>query len=130
MPLLYAETTSKIIGCFYTVYNTLGFGFLEKVYENAFKHKLEKSGLNVIQQKAIDVFYDGVIVGQYFADIVVENKIILELKSIENISQIHEAQLHNYLKATSMKVGYLMNFGRKAEYKRIILNQCQSDKSV
>ena len=101
--LLYAETTRKIIGCFYNVYNTLGFGFLEKVYENALKHELEKSDLLVEQQKAIDVFYDGIIVGQYFADIVVENKIILELKSIEAISKIHEAQLHNYLKATSMK---------------------------
>lgn len=111
--------TEAIIGQFYRVYNELGYGFLEKVYENALALALRKAGLNVKQQHPIDVYFDGEIVGKYEADLVVNDLIILELKAARTLSPEHEAQLLNYLKATRNEVGLLLNFGAtKAEVKR------------
>jgi len=116
--MIHKELTDTIIKCFYKVYNALGYGFLEKVYENALKIELEKDGLKVTQQKPIKVFYENNIVGEYFTDLCVENTVIIELKVAETISQAHEAQLVNYLKATEIKVGLLLNFGKKPEFSR------------
>jgi len=118
--LLHKELTNKIINCFYTVYNTLGFGFLEKVYENSLMIELNKQGLGAEKQKPIKVYYSGIIVGEYFADIVVEDNIIIELKAAEFIIEEHELQLINYLKATDKEIGLLLNFGKKPEFKRKI----------
>ena len=118
--LKHSETTGAIIKAFYKVYNTLGFGFLEKVYENALVIELRESGLLVEQQKPIFVYYQGQLVGEYYADLVVNNCVILELKSAETISRAHEAQLINYLRATEFEVGLLLNFGQTAEYRRKI----------
>ncbi|HMU43267.1 MAG TPA: GxxExxY protein [Ignavibacteriaceae bacterium] len=117
---LYQELTSKIIACFYKVYNTLGFGFLEKVYENALLIELNKSGLIAERQKPIKVQYESQIVGEYFADIIVNNKVILELKAVESLIEEHELQLINYLKATKIELGLLLNFGKKPEIRRKI----------
>ena len=95
-----------------------GFGFLEKVYENALVIELSKAGLDAKQQYPIQVYYDGEIVGDYQADILVEDKVILELKSIDRIADIHEIQLKNYLKATGIEVGLLINFGKSVEIRR------------
>jgi GxxExxY protein len=102
------------------VYNTLGFGFLEKVYENALLIELEKTGLTCEQQKQIDVHYEGTPVGKYFADIIINNSLILELKAAEGLCVEHECQLINYLKATNIEVGLLLNFGKKPEFRRKI----------
>jgi GxxExxY protein len=120
--LKHAETTGKIIKAFFTVYNDLGYGFLEKVYENALVLELRALGLSVEQQKPISVYYRGVPVGEYFADLVVDNCVIVEMKSAEAIAPAHEAQLVNYLKATRYEVGLLLNFGKTAEYKRKIFD--------
>ena len=117
--MLHEEITSMIINAFYLVYNTLGYGFLEKVYENALAHELRKRGLKVEQQAPIKVYYDGVAVGEYFADLLVEEKVILELKVAESISDAHKAQVINYLKATGLEVGLVMNFGPEAAFKRV-----------
>lgn len=122
--LLHKEITSKIIQAFYKVYNTLGYGFLEKVYENAMRIEISKFGLHVEQQKNIKVFYESEQVGDYYADLLVENLIIVELKAAETICEEHETQLLNYLKATDIEVGLLINLGKKAEIKRkIFLNK-------
>ena len=123
---LYEELTSKVIASFYKVYNTLGFGFLEKVYENALMIELRNNGFEVEKQKPINVQYDNKIVGEYFADLIVEDKVILELKAAEALVQEHELQLINYLKATEIEVGLLLNFGKKPEIRRKIF----SNKSV
>lgn len=121
--MLYKDLTEKIIRAAMNTYNTLGFGFMKKVYENSLMIELELSRLKAIQQHPIKVFYKGIIVGDYIADIIVEDKIILELKSIENINKIHEVQLVNYLKAINKDVGILLNFGKeKLEFKRKVLN--------
>lgn len=117
---LYKELTSEIIRCFYTVYNKLGYGFLEKVYQNSMKIELEKQGFQVGKQMPIKVYYDTMIVGEYYADLVVEDKIILELKAAECLCEEHELQLINYLKATDFEIGLLLNFGRKPEIRRKI----------
>jgi GxxExxY protein len=115
------EVTERIIGCAYAVSNGLGVGFLEKVYENALIHELRKAGLNAGQQQPIKVLYDGVIVGDYFADIVVEESVIVELKAVKTFDNIHFAQCVNYLRATGMRVCLLINFGRtKVEIKRFV----------
>jgi len=116
--LKHRELTERIIGAYYTVYNNLGYGFLEKVYENAMVAELEKQGLPVEQQKRIQVYYDGIIVGDYFADLVIEGKIIAELKTADMISEAHKAQLINYLRATTCEVGFVFNFGPEPEYAR------------
>jgi GxxExxY protein len=114
----HATITDKIIGAFYTVYNELGYGFLERVYENALFIELEKAGLKVEKQCKISVYYEGKVVGDYYADLKVEDRIIVELKAAESLCEEHEAQLINYLKATHAEIGLLLNFGKKAEIKR------------
>ncbi len=111
--------TEKILFVFFKkVYRTLKFIFLEKVYENAMVLELRHAGLKVEQQAKIDVSYGGEIVGEYFADLLVENAVIVELKATKFISEEHEAQLLNYLRATPYEVGLLLNFGPKAEIRR------------
>lgn len=121
MELLHKEISERIIKCYYKVYNTLGYGFLEKVYENALSYELRKTGLDVKCQQPINVFYENLIVGTYYADIVVDEKIIIELKAVSNLSTEHEYQLLNYLKATHIELGFMMNFGKEPEYKRKVL---------
>lgn len=118
--LLHSEITGKIIKAFYKVYNTLGFGFLEKVYENSLAIELRGAGLHVRQQQPVKVYYGGNLVGTYYADLIVENSVIIELKAAESLCEAHEAQLLNYLKATEIEVGMLTNFGIKPEYGRKI----------
>jgi GxxExxY protein len=118
--LLHQELSGRIINCFFTVYNTLGYGFLEKVYENAMMIELRKNGIKAQKQKPIRVFYERESVGIYFADIIVENLIILELKAHEYVAAESELQLINYLKATDKEVGLLFNFGKKPEFRRKI----------
>ena len=109
----YKEITDKIIGCCYQVHNVLGYGFLESVYEKALSIELNKAGLNAEFQKDILVYYDGQIVGEFKADILVDDIIIVELKSVRMLSKSHEVQLVNYLSATQKDVGLLINFGDK-----------------
>jgi len=116
--LLHANITDKIIASAYDVYNKLGFGFSEKIYENAMMIKLSQKNLPSIQQAPINVHFEGQLVGEYFADILVDNKIIVELKAVSMLAKAHEAQLVNYLKATNMKVGLLKNFGEKLKIVR------------
>ena len=116
--LLHAEITDKIIACVYDVYNKLGFEFSEKVYENAMMIKLSQKQLSSIQQAPINVHFEDQLVGEYFADIFVDNKIIVELKAVSVLSKAHEAQLINYLKATNVRVGLLINFGEKLKIVR------------
>ena len=123
MNYLHSELSSKILKAFYNVYNTLGFGFLEKVFENAMMIELRKFDLQCRQQQHIDVYYDKEKVGDYYADIIVEDKIIIELKSAETLSPDHEAQLVNYLRATDVEVGLLLNFGKKRQHKRRVLTE-------
>ncbi|MCW0482867.1 GxxExxY protein [Gaoshiqia sediminis] len=118
--LLYEELSSEILKAFYNVYNKLGYGFLEKVYENALLLELRKNRLKCESQIPIKVYYDEVPVGEYFADIMVEDIIILELKAAEKICENHEYQLLNYLKATKIELGFLLNFGKYPEFKRKI----------
>jgi GxxExxY protein len=118
--MLHEDITEKIIGSFYKVYNTLGYGFLEKVYENAMAIELRKSGLKVVQQENIKVFYESTEVGDYYADLLVDDLVIVELKAAKSICEEHEAQLVNYLKATTIEVGLLLNFGKEPEFKRKI----------
>mgnify|MGYP006295017257 CR=1 FL=1 len=107
----YQELTEKIIGCAYKVYNEMGFGFLESVYEKCLLIELEKAGIRAESQKQITVHYDGQLVGNFIADILVEGKVILELKSVRRLAEVHEVQLVNYLTATGVDVGLLINFG-------------------
>ena len=119
---LHQELTAEIIRRFYIVYNTLGYGFLEKVYEKSLKIELEKAGFHVERQKPINVCYDNELVGEYFADLLVENKVIIELTAAETLCEEHEFQLINYLKATDIELGLLLNFGIKPEVKRKIFS--------
>jgi GxxExxY protein len=114
MELLHKDLTDSILKTFYEVYNELGYGFLEKVYHNAFYIELKNKGLNVVSQKQIDVFYKGLKVGEYYADLIVENKVILELKAAEYVVEEFEIQLINYLRGTDCEVGLLLNFDKKA----------------
>ena len=120
--MLHQELTNKIIGAYYKVYNSLGYGFLEKVYENSLKIELQRLNLKVDQQKNIKVVYEGFEVGDYFADLIVENLVIIELKAAEAICEQHEAQLLNYLRATDKEVGLLLNFGKEAKFVREIFS--------
>jgi len=118
----HSEITEKIIKAFYKVYNTLGYGFLEKVYENALFIELIAMSLLVKKQEQIKVYYDGKEVGEYFADLIVEGCVIVELKASESLCKEHEVQLINYLKATDIEVGLLLNFGKKPEFKRKVFS--------
>jgi GxxExxY protein len=114
--------TEKIIGCAMTVINTLGCGFLEKVYENALCIELRKAGLTAEQQKPLAVYYDGINVGNYAADVIVNGVIIVELKTAKNIDEGHEAQTLNYLRATRFRIGLILNFGKpRLGIRRMIL---------
>ena len=116
--ILHKELTGSILKLFYEVYNELGHGFLEKVYQNALYTELKKNGFEVESQKQIKVYYKNVEVGEYYADLIVNNKVILELKATEAITEAHEFQLLNYLKSTNIEVGLLLNFGKKPEFCR------------
>jgi len=117
------KITEKIIGCAYAVGNNLGVGFLEKVYENALAYEIRKANLKVEQQKLIQVFYDKTVVGEYFADLLVENSILIELKAVKNLDEIHLAQCLNYLKATVLPICLLINFGKtRVEVRRVYLS--------
>ena len=122
------QITELIIGCAYRVSNELGCGFLEKVYENALAHELRKTGLSVEQQKPITVRYDGVVVGEYVADLIVEGIVLIELKVCKAFDEIHEAQCLNYLKATDLPICLLINFGRaKVEIRRLAGRRLRAD---
>lgn len=120
--LKHSDITGEIITAFYKVYNTLGYGFLEKVYENAMLLELRKMGYFVERQKRITVFYEGNKVGDYFADLIINNSVIVELKASEVLHKENEYQLINYLKATKIEVGLLINFGKKSEFRRKIFS--------
>jgi len=116
----HALLTDKILESFFIVFNKLGYGFLEKVYENAIAIELLKHNLEIKQQMPIKVFYDKQVVGEYFADIIINDSIILELKAAEALRVEHVYQLTNYLKSTQIEVGLLLNFGKKPEFKRVL----------
>lgn len=120
MHLLHNELTSLILKTYYEVYNELGFGFLEKVYQNALIIELKNKGLEVTPNKKIKVYYKGENVGDYYADIIVNETVILELKAAEYIVDQFENQLLNYLKSTDCEIGLLLNFGKKPEFRRKI----------
>jgi len=127
MQYLHQDITDKIIKAFYNVYNRLGYGFLEKVYENAMMIELPSLGLKCQKQKPISVSFKGYTVGEYFADIIVEDKVIIELKAAEEIAEAFEAQLLNYLRATKIEVGLLLNFGKEPKIKRQIFENKYKD---
>ncbi|MGQ0604855.1 MAG: GxxExxY protein [Anaerolineales bacterium] len=116
----HSELTDGIINVFYHVYKTLGYGFLEKVCVNALVHELKKRGYIVAAKVSLKVYYDGVVVGDYEADVIVNDLIILEIKAVDALAPEHEAQLLNYLRATDKEVGLLLNFGPKPQVKRKI----------
>lgn len=127
MPYLHEELTEQIIKCFYEVYGRLGFGFLEKVYEHAMMIELEQLGLHARSQQPTRVFYRGKSVGDFIADLVVEEAVILELKAVEVLVREHEFQLVNYLKATNIEIGLLLNFGKRPEIRRKIYTNDRKD---
>lgn len=121
--LKHKDTTDKILHAFFkVVYPALGFGFLEKVYENAMVIALRQMGLKVEQQVKIVVYFAGRVVGEYFADLVVEGCVIIELKAVQNLLEEHEAQLLNYLRATQYEVGLLLNFGPQPRFRRKVFD--------
>ena len=122
MELLHKDITDKIIDAYYNVYNNLGYGFLEKVYENALLVELNSTDFVCEKQKQICVYYKNQNVGEYFADIIVDDCVIIELKAAGNLAEEHEYQLINYLKATEIEVGLLLNFGKKPEFKRKVFS--------
>ena len=122
--MIHRDVTDRVLRAFYRVYNTLGYGFLEKVYEQAMMMELRHMGLRCVRQQPIEVYYHGERVGEYFADLIVEECVIVELKAAESLREEHEAQLINYLKATEIEVGLLLNFGKKPQFKRkVFTNQ-------
>lgn len=128
--MLHEDVTGKIIQAFYKVYNTLGYGFLENVYSRAMVVELTRMGLRVIQQMPIHVYYEGVNVGLYYADLCVEDKVIVELKAAETLAKAHEAQLLNYLRATSIEVGLVLNFGPQPNFVRKIYSNSRKTSFV
>ena len=128
--MIHQEITEQILSSFYKVYNTLGYGFLEKVYENALTLELRVKNLDVEQQYNLKVFYKDQEVGSYFADLIVDQKIVIELKAAESICPEHKCQLINYLKATQIEIGLLLNFGKKAEFSRVIFTKDKKDKRI
>lgn len=125
MELLHEELTNAIIKTFYEVYNELGYGFLEKVYQNSLYLELKNKGYKVEVQKKISVYYKGIEVGEYYADLMVEDLIILELKAADCIVKDFENQILNYLRSTDCEVGLLLNFGKKPDFKRKIFENCR-----
>jgi GxxExxY protein len=118
--------SEQVIKSFYHVYNTLGYGFLERVYENALRNSLRKAGLDILQQLPVSVYFEDEIVGDYFADLVVANKIIIEVKAAESIAREHESQILNYLKATGFQVGLILNLGPQPSFVRKANTQLRS----
>lgn len=116
--LLHKELTGVILKLFYEVYNELGYGFLERVYQNAMYYELKSNGFKVEAQKRIIVEYKDIVVGEYFADLIVDDCVILELKAVESLAKDHHSQIINYLKGTDCEVGLLLNFGKKPEFIR------------
>ena len=125
--MLHGELTDKIISSFFKVYNTLGYGFLEKVYENALVIELKLAEINVLQQQNIKVYYENQVVGDYFADIIAD-QVILEIKAAESLRTENRAQLINYLKATDKEVGLLLNFGKTPEFKRVLFTNDRKER--
>ncbi len=122
LALKHGQLTDRILRCAFEVANQLGAGFLEKVYENALALELKQEGLGVVQQAALDVTYKGTVVGQYTADLVVENRVIVELKATKGLDSVHEAQCLNYLRACRLEVCLLINFGTpRIQIKRLVL---------
>ncbi|MBA4184606.1 MAG: GxxExxY protein [Acidobacteria bacterium] len=117
--LKHRDLTDKIIGTFYEIYNELGFGFLESVYENALLTALTEKGIKVGQQIPIPVWFRGKKIGDFVADLIVGDSVIIELKAVRTIQDAHKAQLLNYLRATEIEVGLLLNFGQRPEFKRL-----------
>ena len=115
---LYSDLTDRILRYVHEVHRTLGYGFFEKVYENALVIVLEKAGFNIKQQAPVSIMFDGKVIGEYIADILVDNKIVLELKAVSELASIHEVQLVNFLKASGLRVGLLINFGPKLKIVR------------
>ena len=120
--LLHEKLSDQILASFYTVYNQLGYGFLEKVYQNALFFELKARGIDATAQRRCSVFYKGKEVGEYYADITINGVIILELKACKKINKKHVLQLQNYLKASSIELGFLLNFGHKPEFRRIVFS--------
>lgn len=118
----HSDLTHRIIGCYFQVYNRLGWGFLEKVYGNAFVHEFNAQGISWRRQCPVRVFYKSSEIGFYIADFVIEESVIVEIKAAESLCQQHEAQLTNYLRATAFEVGLLLNFGKAAEWKRKVFS--------
>ena len=118
--LLHKTITDRILKVYYEVYNELGHGFLEKVYQNAMYFELKSLGYKVEAQKQIKVYFKRQLVGEYYSDLLVEDKVIVELKATELLMNVHVAQIMNYLKATPIEVGILLNFGEEPEFKRLI----------
>lgn len=118
--ILHKRITDSILKVYYEVYNGLGYGFLEKVYQNAMYFQLKSLGFKVEAQKQINVYFKGQLVGEYYSDLIVEDVVLIELKATELIMNVHVAQIINYLKATPIEVGMLLNFGEEPEFKRII----------
>lgn len=127
--MLYEEKTNKIIQAFYKVYNTLGYGFLERVYQNALLIELEKTGLQWESEKPVKVYYEGVLVGDYRVDILVDDCILIENKAGEVLVEANELQLVNYLKATEIEIGILLNFGKKPEFRRKIFSNDRKNRT-
>lgn len=123
--LKHAEVTEKIIGVFYEVYNELGEGFLESVYQNAMSLALAQAGLQVSREVALPVFFRGEIVGDFRADLIINGVVIIELKSARTIESSHEAQIYNYLRSTEIEVGLLLNFGPRAQFRRMAFENCR-----
>ncbi|MFZ0548032.1 MAG: GxxExxY protein [Candidatus Promineifilaceae bacterium] len=121
--LLYDAISAEIIGSFYQVYRTLGRGLEEKAYENSLAVALRKQGLTVEQQAPVNFYYEGAVVGDYVADLVVENRVILELETAEKISEAKRIQLLNYLKASQLLVGYILNFGPTPTFERRVAGE-------
>jgi GxxExxY protein len=118
--LMHGDVTRRVIGAFYYVYNRLGHGFLESVYQRALANTLERTGTRVHREAPMVVEFEGAVVGDFRADLLVENIVIVEVKAVERLGNVHEAQLLNYLRASGLSVGLLLNFGPKATYRRLI----------
>lgn len=118
--LLHKEISKPILKVFYDVYNQLGYGFLEKVYQNAMYFELKSQGYKVEAQKQIKVYFKNQLVGEFYADLLIEDAIIVELKACEHLVNSHIAQLMNYLKATQIEIGLVLNFGETPEFKRLV----------
>lgn len=125
MELIHKELTDKILKAFYEVYNQLKYGFREKIYQKALRYELTQMGIQVEEEKPVSVYYKGMLMGEYRADLLVEKKIILELKAQSTIKGPHEAQLLNYLRAMPIEIGFVLNFGLKPEFERTVFDNAR-----